>query len=143
MKPFENIKLSPSHVMYQYDLIGYREYDKGFNDGLVDFEKIDEPTYRDEDLKIINSCVIGRFPLANAIYNDYSLLEKMRWSSDAIDQLLESKPSKKIKKVSNSVYTINDFCEKKPYLKNKKKFTLILLGSIDDLFKIQETFSKM
>ncbi len=88
---------------------GFRfEYDKGFNDGLVDFEKIDEPTYRDEDLKIINSCVIGRFPLANAIYNDYSLLEKMRWSSDAIDQLLESKPSKKIKKVSNSVYTIND-----------------------------------
>ena len=40
-----------------------------------------------------------------------------------------------------SVYTINDFCAKKPYLKNKKKFTLILLGSIDDLLKIQETFS--
>ncbi len=40
-----------------------------------------------------------------------------------------------------SVYTVNDFCEKKPYLKNKKKFTLILLGSVDDLLKIKETFS--
>ncbi len=40
-----------------------------------------------------------------------------------------------------SVYTTHEFCEKKPYLKNKKKFTLILLGSIDDLLKIEETFS--
>lgn len=40
-----------------------------------------------------------------------------------------------------SVYTVDDFCAKKPYLKTKKKFTLILLGSVDDLLKTQETFS--
>ena len=34
-----------------------------------------------------------------------------------------------------SVYTVDDFCAKKPYLKTKKKFTLILLGSVDDLLK--------
>ena len=84
------------------------EYDKSFEDGLISFDKIQEPSYRDEDLKLINSCVIGRFPLANAIYNDYSLLEKKRLSSDAIDQLLESKPAKKIKKIDERVFTIND-----------------------------------
>lgn len=40
-----------------------------------------------------------------------------------------------------SVYTINDFCEKKITYQNKKNFTLVLIGSVDDLFKIKETFS--
>lgn len=40
-----------------------------------------------------------------------------------------------------SVYSINEFCEKKPYLKIKKKYILIIVGSIDDLLKIEETFS--
>lgn len=40
-----------------------------------------------------------------------------------------------------SVYSISDFCSKKPYIKYKKKYVLILVGSIDDLIKIQETFS--
>ncbi len=40
-----------------------------------------------------------------------------------------------------SVYSIKDFCNKKPYLKNINKFILILIGSIDDLLKIEETFS--
>ena len=84
------------------------EYDENFDKGLINFEKIQEPGYKDEDLKLINACVVGRFPLANAIYNDYSLLEKKRLSSDAIDELLESKPSKKIKKVDERVFTIND-----------------------------------
>lgn len=84
------------------------EYNENFDKGLINFEKIQEPGYKDEDLKLINACVVGRFPLANAIYNDYSLLEKKRLSSDAIDELLESKPSKKIKKVDERVFTIND-----------------------------------
>ena len=40
-----------------------------------------------------------------------------------------------------SVYSIHDFCFKKPYLKNQKKYMLVIVGSIDDLFKIEETFS--
>ena len=84
------------------------EFDKDFDKGLKSFEKIEEPTVKDEDLKIINSCVIGRFPLANSIYNDYSLLEKRHLSSEALDQLLSSKQSKKNKKVDKDVFIIND-----------------------------------
>lgn len=40
-----------------------------------------------------------------------------------------------------SVYSIKDFCAKKPYTKFKKKYTLIIVGSIKDLMEIQETFS--
>ena len=84
------------------------EFDKNFEKGLLSFDKIEEPTAKDEDLKIINSCVIGRFPLANSIYNDYSLLEKRHLSSEALDQLLSTKQSKKNKKVDKEVFIIND-----------------------------------
>ena len=83
------------------------DYDAN-NKELIRFEQIAEPSYKDDGLKIINACVIGRFPLANAIYNDYSLLEKKHLTSDAIDQLLAGKQAKKIKKVDDKVYTIND-----------------------------------
>ncbi len=75
--------------------------------GLVPFESIKEPS-RGESLKIVNSCVIGRFPLANSIYNDYSLLDKRNLTSDAIDELLESRPAKKVRKPNTKLYTIND-----------------------------------
>lgn len=84
------------------------EIDKKFDNKLISFDSIPEPSHRDDELKVLNACVIGRFPLANAIYNDYSLLEKKRLSSEAIDQLLQGKSSKKIKKTQEEIYTIND-----------------------------------
>ena len=87
---------------------GFKLEWQGDKKGLIKFDQIAEPSFRDDALKVVNACVIGRFPLANAIYNDYSLLEKKRLSSEAIDQLLEGKSGKKIKKVDESVYTIND-----------------------------------
>ena len=83
--------------------IKYQESDKG----LVAFDAIRDAA-KGEGLKIVNACVIGRFPLANSIYNDYTLLDKRRLSSDAIDELLESRPSKKIKRPNTQLYTIND-----------------------------------
>ena len=84
------------------------EVDKSFSKGLISYDKIEEPSLREEDLSLYNACVIGRFPLANAIYNDYSILQKKRLSSDAIDQLLDGKPAKKIKKTNDYTFTIND-----------------------------------
>lgn len=40
------------------------------------------------------------------------------------------------------VYSIKDFCKGKPYLKTKKKYTLVIVGSIDDLIKLKETFNE-
>ena len=76
-------------------------------DGMISYDSIREPG-KSDGLRISNACVIGRFPLANSIYNDYTLLDKRKLSSDAIDQLLESRPAKKIKKPNTQLYTIND-----------------------------------
>ena len=82
--------------------------DKNFDKGLISFDNVLEPSFKDDVLTIQNACVIGRFPLANAIYNDYTVLQKKHLSSDAIDQLLEGKSAKKIKKQTNEIFTIND-----------------------------------
>ena len=74
---------------------------------FVKFDDIPEPNDVD-GLKIINSCVIGRFPLANSIYNDYTMLEKKHLTSSAIRQLLEAKNIKKNKKYDDRIFTIND-----------------------------------
>ena len=87
---------------------GYRfELDKRTS-ALVKFDDIKESNFKLDSLRIVNSCVIGRFPLANAIYNDYTQLEKKRLSSLAIEQLLEGKNTKKNKKFDERTYTIND-----------------------------------
>ncbi len=52
------------------------------------------PRYRDpsarDGLSVKHACVIGRFPLANSIYNDYSVLEKKKLSNEAINELLNT-----------------------------------------------------
>lgn len=84
------------------------EVDKKFDEGLVKFGDVSDGDARFGDLKVVNSCVIGRFPLANSIYNDYSVLEKRHLSSLAIEQLLQGKNVKKNKKFDERIYTIND-----------------------------------
>lgn len=60
-------------------------------------------------LEIKYMAVLGRFPLANPIYNDYEILEKENLSTPSIDLLLQGK-TKKEKKFKNIpvTYTIND-----------------------------------
>ena len=97
--------------------------------GLTCFDNIKEPN-RGDSLKIVNACVIGRFPLANSIYNDYTLLDKRRLSSDAIDELLESRPSKKVKKPNTELYTINDldYAQENAITKLNKFGNMVIYG---------------
>lgn len=74
--------------------------------GLFNFERGGEPSFGDP-LEIKHYCVVGRFPLANSIYNDYNVLEKHKLTNEAIDELLESKNTKPIKKPNTNLYTIN------------------------------------
>ena len=88
---------------------GYKfEVERKFDNSFVKFDDIKEQNFKYDSMKIVNSCVIGRFPLANSIYNDYTLLEKKRLSSSAIEQLLIGRGEKKNKKYDERVYTIND-----------------------------------
>ena len=50
------------------------------------------------ELSVRYAAVLGRFPLSNSIYNDYTLLEKKKLTNDAIDELLRTKKIKQKKK---------------------------------------------
>lgn len=105
------------------------EVDRKFDNGLVKFDDIKEQNFK-FDLKIINSCVIGRFPLANSIYNDYTLLEKHGLTSTAIKQLLEGKNAKKNKKYDERIYTINDldYAQESAIQKLNESGNLVIYG---------------
>ena len=76
--------------------------------GLFDFEKGKEPSIHDP-MEIKHYCVMGRFPLANSIYNDYTLLEKKKLTNEAIDELLYAKkPKKNKKKVDNRLFVVGN-----------------------------------
>lgn len=81
-----------------------------------------------DGLEIRNYAVIGKFPLANAIYNDYLMLEKHNLTTPAIEALLD--PSKKESRA-----------ERKRKKKQSKKQTNLLAPSyysINDLDYAQE-----
>ena len=58
------------------------------------YSKQKEPSEKGE-LSTRYAAVLGRFPLSNSIYNDYTLLEKRKLTNDAIDELLRTKNTKK------------------------------------------------
>lgn len=95
-----------------YDVIDYLN-NAGFKikyvkrKGIVSFDPVKE--IKTEDLEIKNMAVLGRFPLANPIYNDYLLLEKNNLSTPSIDLLLQGKSQKERRKNRTPItYTIND-----------------------------------
>lgn len=80
----------------------------GYNSrkGLFDFEKTKDVPFG-QGLEIKHCMVLGKYPLANSIYNDYTLLEKKRLTNDAIDELIYAKTIKPQKKTDERLYTIS------------------------------------
>jgi hypothetical protein len=74
--------------------------------GMFNFERGREPRLGD-NLEIKYNAVLGRFTLANAIYNDYNILEKKKSTTPAITELLESKNAARIKNVNSNLYLIS------------------------------------
>lgn len=74
--------------------------------GLIPFDE--EKEYQNVELEFKNMSVLGRFPLANPIYNDYLLLEKNKLTTPSIELLLEGKSIKEKIRKSEISYTIND-----------------------------------
>ncbi len=61
---------------------------------IYSYQRFKEPDNRG-NLSIRYGAVLGRFPVSNSIYNDYSLLEKKKLTTNAIDELLSPKKRKK------------------------------------------------
>ncbi len=97
--------------------------------GIFDFEKSKEPQNNDP-MEIKQYCLLGRFPLANSIYNDYSLLEKKRLTNEAIDELLYAKKPKKIKKPDTNLYTVSnlDYAQQNAILNLNKYGNIVIYG---------------
>ena len=76
-----------------------------YRKGLFDYEKTKD-TQLGQGLEIKHCCVLGKYPLANSIYNDYTLLEKKRLTNDAIDELLYAKNIKSSGEENPNTYTI-------------------------------------
>ncbi len=62
---------------------------------IYNYQRFKEPDSKNTGLSVRYGAVLGRFPLSNSIYNDYSLLEKRKLTTDAIDALLSPKKRKK------------------------------------------------
>lgn len=96
---------------------------------LEDFEEGGEP-HRGDKLVVKNYAVIGRFPLANSIYNDYSVLEKQKLTTPAIEMLLSNKEMPKSKKVDTSSYPIteSDYAQQKSLEELNKNGNIVIFG---------------
>ena len=57
---------------------------------IFDYGKFKEPSSRSE-LSVRFAAVLGRFPLSNSIYNDYTALERRKLTNDAIAELLRNR----------------------------------------------------
>ena len=97
--------------------------------GIFDFEKSKEPQLHDP-IEVKQYCMLGRFPLANSIYNDYTLLEKKKLTNEAIDELLYAKRPKKIKKPDEHLYTVGnlDYAQQNAILNLNKNGNIVIYG---------------
>lgn len=101
---------------------------------IYNYQRFKEPDARN-DLSIRYGAVLGRFPLSNSIYNDYSLLEKKKLTTNAIDALLS--PKKKIKqkrtpakKKANQCYSVKmlDYAQAEVVRKVESTGNMVIYG---------------
>ena len=55
---------------------------------IYNYGRFKEPDASKNELSVRYAAVLGRFPISNSVYNDYSVLEKKKLTNDAIDELL-------------------------------------------------------
>lgn len=97
--------------------------------GLFDYERTKDVS-KGHGLEIKHLCVLGRYPLANAIYNDYELLEKKKLTNDAIDELLYAKQTKQSNKTDNHLFTIGslDYAQENTVHSINKNGNMVIYG---------------
>ncbi len=107
------------------------DFDKNSLEDLMTLEDSGIPE-KDAPLKVVNHCVVGRYPLANSIYMDYSELENGKAATNsAIEELIYARtPKTKNKKKVNSLYTINklDHTQEKAIERINNEGNMVIYG---------------
>ena len=57
---------------------------------IYNYHRFKEPDPTRNDLSVRYAAVLGRFPISNSVYGDYTVLEKQKLTNDAIDELLRT-----------------------------------------------------
>lgn len=57
---------------------------------IYNYARFKEPDINKNDLSVRYAAVLGRFPVSNSVYNDYTVLEKKNLTNDAINELLRT-----------------------------------------------------
>ena len=57
---------------------------------IYNYARFKEPDPTKNDLSVRYAAVLGRFPISNSVYGDYTVLEKKKLTNDAIDELLRT-----------------------------------------------------
>lgn len=85
---------------------------------------------RGSKLTVKNYCVIGRFPLANSIYNDYTVLEKKKLSTPAIEMLLNNKEMQRNNKAEKDSFPVteSDYAQEKSLKEINEKGNVVIFG---------------
>ncbi len=97
------------------------------------YNRFKEPTER--ELSVRYAAVLGRFPLSNSIYSDYTLLEKKKLTNDAVDELLRTgkkkrKKAKAKKTQEKNHYVIKslDYAQSSVVKKVDEKGNMVIYG---------------
>ena len=100
------------------------------------YSRFREPEDKGE-LSVRYAAVIGRFPLSNSIYNDYSLLEKKKLTNEAIEELLrmgkaKNKKPKKAKKLQkkSGTFTVKmlDYAQSRVVERVDERGNMVIYG---------------
>lgn len=99
---------------------------------IYSYSRFKEPT--EKELAVRYAAVLGRFPLSNSIYSDYTLLEKKKLTNDAVNELLRTGKQKKAKKAvkgkTGNHYTVRmlDYAQSQVVKKVDEKGNMVIYG---------------
>ena len=85
LSSFKNIRAIVDYLEKAKIKIDYPPSTKVYN-----YARFKEPDETKRSLGVRCAAVLGRFPISNSVYNDYTVLERKKLTNDAIDELLRT-----------------------------------------------------
>ena len=96
LSKFKNVK-----SIVDYLATAHIKIDSTNSKNVYNYARFKEPEGR-SDLSVRYAAVLARFPVSNAIYQDYTLLEKKNLTNDAINELLRTGDKRAAKRIAKA-----------------------------------------